>query len=169
MQWRHPISGSILVGVWLAAAGCSSDKEYHPVEQQQVVDEHGHHHHEAPHGGHLVELGKEEYHAEIVFDADSKTITVYLLGSDTEKPQTIPIEGADLTLNLVIDGTPHQLTPAAQPQEDDPEGESSRFVLADNPTVTEQIASEEDLEGTVRVTIGGKPYSGPIGHDHHDH
>ena len=161
---------SFVVSVTLVLAGCGSD-EYREIEEgHEVVDTpHDEHDHESgPHDGHLVELGEEEYHAEVVFDAVSKTITVYLLGSDAKTAQPIPIDGSDLKLNMVIDGNPTQLEMSAKPDEGDPEGESSRFELAGNEEIAEHVKDEEDLEGRLSVTIDGKPYSGEIEH-HHDH
>ena len=38
--------------------------------------------HEGPHKGIVVEWGDEEYHTEIVIDAKTETVTVYIYGSD---------------------------------------------------------------------------------------
>jgi len=172
MRFVSWIICSFMVSVILVLAGCGGDEYQNVEEGPEVVDaphdDHEHEHESGPHDGHLVELGDEEYHAEVVFDAVSKTVTVYLLGSDAKTVQPISIEGSDLKLNMVIDGNPTQLEMSAKPDEGDPEGESSRFELAGNEEIAEHVKDEEDLEGRLSVTIDGKPYSGEIEH-HHDH
>ena len=115
----------------------------------------------------MVELGEEEYHAEVVFNAKTKDVTVYILGPDPQK--AAPIDAKEVTLELTIDGKlgPHVAKPAPQPA--DPPGESSRFVLAADPQIQSKIDDEHELEGHVKVTIKGKSYSGEIEHEHVGH
>lgn len=119
---------------------------------------------EGPHHGDLIELGNEEFHAEMVHD--EKSVTIYLL--DAAAKVAVPIEASDLVINLTHDGNPEQFTLSASPDTGDPTGKSSRFVSTDA-----ELASHMEGEwagGTLRVTINGKPYRGEIKHDHdHDH
>ena len=80
-----------------------------------------------PHHGSLVELGNEEFHAEVVHD--DKSVTVYVLDASASK--AVPIDAQDLTINLIHDGKPEQFKLAASPDAGDPSGKSSRFTLAD--------------------------------------
>ena len=48
----------------------------------------------------------------------------------------------------------------------DPPGKSSRFEIAGNSDIKAQIKDEEDLKGSVTVTINGKTYTGRIVHEH---
>ncbi len=59
---------------------------------------------EGPHHGSLIELGNEEYHAELVHDAEN--VTVYIL--DSSASTATPIEAPELTINLMHDGKPAQ-------------------------------------------------------------
>lgn len=160
-----------VVGILWIASGCNGGGEgYEEVEHAPVVEEDADHHHDehGPHGGHLIELGNHEYHAEIVFDAETKKITVYILGAEPDEPYAIA--QSEVTFNLMYDETSEQLKLAAAPQEGDAEGKSSRFELADHPTVAEHVEDEEDLEGRLSVVIDDTPYSGAIVHDHdHEH
>jgi len=127
-------------------------------------DDHGDHDHpsEGPHHGGLIELGNEEYHAELVHDDDAGTVTIYLLGSSAKS--AVPIEATELLINLSHDGEAEQFTLAASPDAGDPAGKSSRFVSTD-----EELAEDLDHEGAdaqLVVTIGGKQYRGEISHDH---
>jgi hypothetical protein len=119
---------------------------------------------EGPHGGQLVELGNEQYHAEIVHDDSAGTVTVYLLDAAAEK--AVPIDAAELTINLKHAGKPEQFKLTASPDADDPPGRSSRFVSED-----QELGEDLDREGAdprLVVTIEGKPYTASIEHDH-DH
>ena len=117
-----------------------------------------------PHDGHLIELGKEEYHAELVHDEAAGKVTIYVLDSGAKK--SVPIEAAELIINLKHDGKGEQFKLAAAPQEGDGEGKSSRFVSDDK-----ELAEDLDHEGTqarLVIEIGGKSFTGEIKHDH-DH
>ena len=122
-----------------------------------------------PHKGHLIEFPGEEYHAELTHDDASKTITVYLLGSDAKVAVTSP--DTEIALNLTVNGEPLQAKLTAAPQEGDKMGEASRFTLVDEKV----LEALENPKTTCRlsVNLGGKPYNQPFelgahGHDH-DH
>ncbi len=119
---------------------------------------------EGPHHGTLVELGNEEFHAEVIHD--DKSVTVYILDSSAKK--AVPIDASDLTINLLHDGTPEQFKLAASPDASDPAGKSSRFTLADAELVGH--IDDDTSAPKLSVTINGTPYRGEIHHDHdHDH
>jgi hypothetical protein len=146
-------------------AGCNSAKEaYHDVPKGVRVKDEPHEHEHGPHGGHLVELGEEEYHAEVVFAAKTAKITVYILDSTAKKPA--PIEAKEIKLELTIGGQPKSFTAKAVAEAEDPRGKSSRFEVADNPEIKANIKDEEDLKGSVTAAIGAKTYTGKIVHEH---
>src|ERR1700728_4060240 len=81
--------------------GCNSAKDaYHEVPKGVRVKEQPHEHEEGPHHGHLVELGEEEYHAEVAFDPKTATITIYTLDSTAKKPALT--DAKELKLELAI-------------------------------------------------------------------
>ena len=55
---------------------------------------------EGPHHGTLVELGKEEFHAELVHDA--KSVVIYIL--DSVAKNAVPIDASEVIVNLLHDG-----------------------------------------------------------------
>lgn len=118
---------------------------------------------EGPHHGHLIELGEEEFHAELAHDEATKTITVYLLDKAAKEPVSIP--DTELVLNLVANGTPTQVKLAAAPTITDPAGQSSRFSLADEAAL--ELLEAPTTTGRLNVTINGKPYSGAVEHQEH--
>ncbi len=116
---------------------------------------------EGPHHGDLVELGNEDYHAEVVH-GEVGSVTVYILDS-TAKAE-VPIDAIELMINVLHDGKAEQFKLVAERQETDPEGKSSRFSLKD-----EELAGDLDAtDATAKlvVTIDGKSYSGKIEHHH---
>ena len=51
---------------------------------------------EGPHHGGLIELGNEEYHAELVHDDDAGTVTLYILDGGVTKQ--VPIDATEITI-----------------------------------------------------------------------
>ena len=118
---------------------------------------------EGPHHGHLIELSKEEYHAELVHVGDQ--VTIYLLDAAAEKPVTI--DAKEILVNVVFEGKPGQFKLAAEPDAGESEGNVSRFTLASAELVghLENAADEARLN----VTINGTPYSASLAHSHDEH
>jgi hypothetical protein len=157
------------------AAGCNSEPSPQPVKvgppPADDHSDHSGHSHEGPHHGHVIELGNEEYHAELTHDDATDLVAIYIL--DGEAKRAVPIEAKEVVINLVIDGQPQQFTLPAAPLEDEPEGQSSRFQL-----ISQQLCDGWDAPkstGRLNVTIAGKPYVGQFKGDHgpgapsHDH
>ncbi len=119
---------------------------------------------EGPHHGTLVELGKEEFHAELVHD--DKTVTVYVL--DSAAKNAVPVDASEVVINLLHDGKPEQFKIAAAPDANDPSGKSSRYVTND-PELVGHL-DDEAAAPKLSITINGKSYRGTIAHEHdHDH
>jgi hypothetical protein len=154
----------------LLSLGCPAEEEYREFGEGDDVtnvappDEHAHVH--GPHDGHVIELGDEEYHAEVVLGSDRKLV-VYILGPDAAT--SAPIMAAAITVNLEAGETPTALTLNAVPQEGEADGQSSRFELTDG-TVPESVTNIEEVHGDLVIAVGDKTYTAEIGHDHgHDH
>jgi hypothetical protein len=135
------------------------------VAHQEHGHEHGAHDHpsEGPHHGNLVELGNEEYHAEVVH-GDAGAVSIYIL--DGSARNAVPIEAAEVVINLTHDGKPEQFKLAASPEAGEAAGKSSKFSITD-----QELAKRLDEEGAAAklvVSISGKQYTGKIEH-HHDH
>ena len=158
---------SILLGslAMLSVWGCQESPSSAQRGESPAKSGHGHEHPhdhptEGPHQGRLIELGAEEYHAELVHDAATGVISIHLLGSDAKTPA--PIAEPALSLNLLVEGRPLQARLDAAPQADDPPGTSSRFSLVDEAVF--QALESSGAKGRLNVTIAGKPYSGEIAH-----
>lgn len=166
----------VIAGTALLWSGCGSDTHAPKgvatgkpaaTEEHKEGDGHAHkegaHAEEGPHHGHLIELGKEEYHAELTHDEAAKTVTVYLL--DGEAKSAVPIPDPDITLNLVVGGKPTQFKLPAKPQTGDPEGESSCFSIADEALL--EALEAPKTTGRLNITIKGKDFVGTV--EHHEH
>lgn len=140
------------------------------VSNAATAAEEGHEHpEEGPHHGALIELGDEEYHAELVHDEDAATVTIYLLDGAAKK--AVAIDAKELTINVKRKGKPEQYKLDASPEKSDKKGMSSKF-FAKSDKLCERL-DEEGADCRLRVTIGSKAYTGKIAHDHdhegHDH
>lgn len=125
--------------------------------------EHAHPAH-GPHGGDLVELGNEEYHAEVVHSEKDAELVVYLLDSHAKK--AVAVDAKELVVNVTHDGKPEQFALAAAPQSDDPAGKSSKFSSKDAHLLEDVHEGKAAI--VLKVVVEGKPFSGKIVH-HHDH
>lgn len=139
-----------------------------PADDHDHDHEHGHADH-GPHEGSLIELGEEEYHAELVHDEATGEVTIWLLDGAAKEP--VAIEAGEIMINASHDGQPQQFALAASPAPGEEGGISSRFVSSD--AALAEALDAEGAEPVLVVTIGDTPYRGEIHHDHdhegHDH
>lgn len=157
-----------LLGLVVFASGCSQEgvTDAAPVQisgPPPDADHAGHNHgneHQGPHHGHVIELGRShEYHAELVDDEATGTVTAYILDKDLKE---LAIDATSITMNLMIDDQSKTFELAAAT-----DGQASRFD-PQGKALFEALHSHE-ATGKIRVTINGTPYSGDVEHhDHHD-
>ncbi len=163
MRYRNNAT-LLLIGALAVAVtvGCGGDQDKKAADKDGVAAEHAEHPHEGPHGGLLVEIGKEEYHVEVCHSDKTHAVTVYVLDSTAKK--AVPIAEKQITINLLADGKPAQFDLPAKPMDREPAGQSSRFELVDE-TLTENHDAE-GVKARVRLSIGGTEYTGAI--EHHE-
>jgi len=116
-----------------------------------------------PHGGQLIELGNEEYHAELVHDEKAHRITIYVL--DSAGKQSVPTAPEPVSINLLASGKPAQFSLPSVRQESDPAGKSSRFEVVDEKLC--EAMDGENAKARLNITIAGKAFVGSM--EHHDH
>jgi hypothetical protein len=122
---------------------------------------------EGPHGGHLIELGNEEYHAELLHDENTHAVTIHLLDGPGKQPLAIP--QTEIALQLFQDGKFVKYALKAIQGPGDAAGAASRFEIVDA-TLCDALGHEDETRGRLQVTIDGKPYTGTIEHSSHgDH
>lgn len=175
----HPATFGLLFAsvLSLSIAGCQSEAPPGATTGDTVttpppgsVAGHEEHAHatEGPHHGPLIELGNEEYHAEVVHDDATGAVTIYLLDSHAKKAVTT--SATEAVINLKHGDTPEQFKLAALPEEGNPTGQTSRFTLTDKELV--EHLHEAAAGAKLNITIGDTPYSGAVpaedhaGHDH---
>lgn len=157
----------------LVLTGCTgSNSEFTEVghDESEVADMdhsgHGHGHH-GPNGGDIVEVGNEEYHAEVTVDEASNRVDVYILGSDAKTAK--PIESTEISLSFKHGEEVEDFKLAAAALDGEPEGQSSKFTLT-----SEEFFEElhEHSEGaTLTFTAGEETLTGTVhhSHEHGDH
>lgn len=164
------IAATALLGTCIGfAGGCTESApktEPKKVESTSGAHDHAEHAHPStgPHSGALIELGKEEYHAELVHDANAGTVTIYILGHDAQ--EAVTIDAKEIRINIRHDAEGAQFELAAAPQDGDEAGQASRFVSHDK--ALGEALDQEGAQARLVVEIDGKSFTGAIEHDH-DH
>lgn len=161
--------------VCLSAGGCgTSENSGAESTGELVIDDlpdlgmapdEGHPEH-GPHGGDLIELGKEAFHGELVHEESGASI--YIL--DGSARESVAIEAEKLVVSLKHDGSVQSFDLPMNRQPEDPNEKSSRFTSSDENLHT---LLDAGAEGAVTIAIDGKSYTGKVSHDHdhsgHDH
>ena len=169
---RITLTALLSIGLISCGVGCpssSSDfKKTSELKKAPPVHEHEHGA-KGPHGGSVVELGAEEFHAEVLVDHDSHAVRVHMLGKDAKTAEAVG--ATDLT---ITPGGKPALTLKATPLKTDGDGKASVFELIDD-DVVHALLDAKFIHGQLRITIVGKPYSGEVDyhldgapHDHKD-
>lgn len=131
--------------------------------------DHGHSHaHLGPNGGHLMELGDEEYHLEWTHDDDSGKLTVFILDGNVKELVPIAAEKIVIEKSIGTRSDKYELT-AVDRQGEVPK--SAKFEIVDKALVTALKAVGDGVEASLSVDINGKPFTVPfVKHeDHHGH
>ena len=154
------------VAIW--ATGCPSPAPTPTTPTKAGGDEHGHDHsHEhGLHGGHVVEIGNEEYHAEWTH-ADDGTVTVYLL--DAEVKNEVPIPAEEITIETKIGDKASTFKLAAVNRSEGDMPKTAKFEVVDKGLLGVLEALSEKVTATLKLDINGKPYEAAIKHDDHGH
>jgi hypothetical protein len=144
----------------IAAIGCTAEKPTHVGDGELG---HGDHAHASvgPHGGELIELGEEEYHAEVVHGAD---VVIYVLDAAAKSP--VAINATEVTLNLTHDGASEQFLLKASPQAQEAAGTSSKFQSSESELVSD--LAEGHAEVQLVLSVNGKQYRGNLEHEHEE-
>jgi hypothetical protein len=158
---------SALVAVYLAGlSGCGNGQS---AAGDAAAADHEHSHEETgPHNGHIIELGADGYHAELVHDDAEHRVGVYLL--DGSAKAAAPIDAKSIAIHVSVADQPSEYELPATAQPGDPDGKSSYFELVSEPLCKVVCGEEEDARARIKVMLGGKPYHGIIETEHeHDH
>lgn len=111
-----------------------------------------------PHKGPVAEWGEEEYHLEVVADAKTGDVMVYIYSGDHEelkKGKSKPIDAKTIMLSLKTTEPATTMKLEAKPAKDDPKGKSSVFVGKHD-----AFKSDKKLAGVISGKVGTKVYTG---------
>jgi len=114
---------TVAVAIAFSSAGCQPPAAKGPGKEAAHEHEHVHH---GPHGGHVMAIGDEEYHAEWTHDESGK-VTFYLLDAAAKKE--VPIAAEEITIDVKVgmhDPVTYKLA-AVNPQD----GKSATFETVD--------------------------------------
>ncbi len=154
---------SFVLGVFVFSASIQGVQPQQSDAAKHVHPTHG------PHGGELLEIGKEEFHVEVMLDESKKQLVVYLLEKDAKS--SIAIEATYLAVNLMLSGKPVQIKMKSMPQYIDPKGLSSCFGAV-SPELIDALHNPKS-DPKLAVRIHNKAYVTKIVHKHnhagHDH
>jgi hypothetical protein len=143
----------------LPLTGCgrkTPDKDAH---EHEHAHEHGH---EGPHGGHLLELGDEDYHAEWTHDDNGK-IDIYVLDKDLKKDVAIDAEKLTIKTKVGDKAQDYDLEAA-----NSAEGKASHFTITDKTLLS--ILTTAGSEATLDIKIDGRDFTQKIeAHSEHGH
>jgi hypothetical protein len=145
---------AVVLSLGAAYAVAADDKHEHPEK--------------GPHKGALIELGEEEFHAEILHDHESHAVTVFVLDSHAEK--AVPIDSKEILINLRNGRHGKQFKLAATPLKGERTGAISRFVLRSEELC--DLLDDHGTEARLNLKIKGRAYAGKVPHLHdhgHDH
>ena len=119
-----------------------------------------------PNGGHIVELGEEEFHAEVAVDKDRKLI-VWLL--DESMKAAKPVENGTVQILTKVDAKDVMLDLVAAPLEGETDGKCSRFELAAD-KLPGAVMDIEGLTGELMLKVGDKKLQNSLtgGHEGHE-
>ena len=114
------------------------------------AQEHEHEHPPGAHGGTIVPLGADSYHAEALLEADG-TLRLFMLGKDESRVQEIQVQSIKAFAKNEDSVDVKNIELTAEPQAGDSEGKTSQFVA--------KIPAEL-LGKSLRVTIPNIAISG---------
>lgn len=159
----HSLVLILVAGISLSLTGCPSSTTTTNLPEKAGEHDHDHAHdhaHEGPHGGHIIEIGKEEYHAEWTHDESDK-VTVYILDSTMKKD--VPTGTDTITIEVKLDDNVKTYTLESESPM------SAKFEIVDKTLVGSLEALGKGLTATLKLDIDGKHYDAPISHDEHSH
>lgn len=152
----------------LLLAACNSIAPPQPAPAPPAENHSGHSHshsHEevGPNGGHLVELGDEDYHLEWTHDDATGLVTLYVLDSTAKKP--VPVVSETITITAKVKGSNEYHLAAVDPIGDPPA--TAKFELKSPELLVALSLAGAGADVSVVVMIDGKEYPGEF--EKHDH
>jgi YHS domain-containing protein len=127
---RTILSSLLLFNLLLMFPGCQQDtvvSKTEPNKKNSQDHDLDHEHLPGAHGGTIVPLGADSYHAEALLEQDG-TLRLFMLGKDESRIQEVDVQSINAFVKQddAVESKNIELT--AQPQSGDSEGKTSQFV-----------------------------------------
>jgi hypothetical protein len=132
-------------------------------------DAHSHHHDHGdigPNGGHLIELGDGDFHAEWLHEDETGKVTVIVLDGNCDNEVGISAESINIDVAVADASAPQSYQLRAIGRSEGNEPTASRFELTDESLLV-ALKVGEGVTATLNLDIDGKQYMGRI--EHHEH
>jgi hypothetical protein len=128
-MWRYVLLGVLSIGL-VTVAGCGRPGPNPvavslPAAAPAVNKEHGHK--PAAHGGLIVEIGADNYHAEAVYEKGG-ALRLYTLGKDESRVQEVEVQTLRAFVRRAGETESTSFTLKPEPQAEDSAGKTSLFV-----------------------------------------
>lgn len=124
-----------------------------PAHQEEGGGASEHAHIEGSHGGTMVSIGADDYHAEVVFESGGK-VHLFLLGADQRKVIEVDRQTVPAFARLEGDREASAIRFEPDPQAGDEEGKTSAFVVQ----LSEDLAGREFVVTIPGFRIAGERY-----------
>jgi hypothetical protein len=112
-----------------------------------------HPHKPGAHGGLIVEIGRDSYHAEAVFEKGGQ-LRLYMLGKDEGRVQEVELQTLTAYVKPISGTESTSFTLKSEPQADDAEGRTSLFVGA----LPEELAGQLVAVTIPSIRIAGERF-----------
>ena len=151
--------------------GTAGEEHDHEEHDHEGHDHEGHDHehdhaHHGPHGGHVMVVGAEEYHAEWTHDEAGK-VTFYIL--DAAAKNEVPIAAEKVTVEVQVgenEPRTYELL-AVNPQGD--EMKTAQFEITDKEFEGALELAGKGTTATLIATIDGKEFRSEVKEHSHEH
>jgi hypothetical protein len=165
--------GALVLATAVWSAGCNSakvdtagdDHGHEHGEHDHGDHDHSHDHAHGPHGGEIIEIGDEEYHAEYLKNDDG-TVTVYVL--DASMKNEVPIVAEEIAIDTKIGDQASTFKLAAIDRSEGEEPKTAKFEIVDKQLTGVLSSLSDGVTAMLKLEINGKPYEAKIEKvDHH--
>lgn len=140
----------LLVFTLIGLVGCSQERTPTKAEDSdgKKKTEPEHVHKPGQHGGTIVSIGSDNYHAEPVFEKGGR-LRLYMLGKDENRVMEVAAEPLHAYIKAAGDMEPESIILKPDPTPDDKKGKTSRFLAQIPPSLV-----GKKVEVTVYLRIG---------------
>ncbi len=128
-EMKHLVA-TLLIPVLISFSACRPNDDDHAGHDHSGKGHShaaGEHHHEPPHGGTPVALGDEAFHLELVNDAETGTLTAYVMDGHLENFIRIPNQKITIEITGAEKIAPLSLQPVANSATGETVGDTSQF------------------------------------------